>query len=333
MDRLRSIEYFIASAREGSFSAAARRLGVSVPAVAKLVNALERHLGVALFERSAHGLALTATGEAYLAECAPAVESLQALDDQTRAGAGRARGTVVLGLQHLVATQLVAPLLPRFHARHPEIQLDLRESTQAVDANAPGVDAYLSFTWPDAPDLIHRPLRHSGFAVCASPVYWDAHGVPTHPRELERHECVLIRSQRGTLMDLWTFQRAGVTERVTVKGWLACDNTYRDVAVEMAVAGQGVVRTIEWADRPEIRSGALVRALTDWEAAEGPTLYLSYRPAARRLARVRVLLDFLKASLGGARIEAATPAPPWAVTGRTRASKLLPLYERAPAKR
>ena len=328
MDRLRSMEYFIASAEEGSFSGAARRLGVSVPAVAKLVNALERRLGVALFDRSAQGLALTATGEAYLAECAPAVEALHALEEQTRAAAGRARGTVVLGVQHLVARQLLAPLLPRLHLRHPEIHLDLRESTQAVDTDAPGVDAYLSFSWADVPDMVHRALRTSGYAVCAAPSYWKARGMPAHPRELERHDCLLIRSQPGTLMDLWTFERGGVTERVTVKGWLDCNNAHGDVAIEMALAGLGVMRLLEWASIPELEGGSLVRTLTDWECTEGPTLYLSYRPAARRLARVRVVMDFLSDALGRPDADGIRPgsAPPWLRAGRARASSLLSRY-------
>ena len=195
MDKLRSIHYFIASAEHGSFSGAARSFEVTIPAVAKLVATLERDLGVRLFERSARGLVLTAAGESYLESCRPAVAALGELDEQMRASATRARGTVVVGIQHLAAKELLAPELPRFLARHPEIQVDLRESTQVVTPDAPGVDLYISFSWPKAPDMIHRSLAMTRFVVCASPAYWAAHGTPRHPRELEGHNCLLIRTQ------------------------------------------------------------------------------------------------------------------------------------------
>jgi DNA-binding transcriptional LysR family regulator len=114
---------------------------------------------VRLFERSAQGLVLTAAGETYLESCRPAVAALNDLDEQMRASSTRARGTVVVGIQHLAAKDLLTPALPRFFARHPEIQVDLRESTQVVATDAPGVDVYISFAWPKAPDMIHRSLR------------------------------------------------------------------------------------------------------------------------------------------------------------------------------
>ena len=287
MDRLRSLQYFIASAEEGSFSAAARRLEISVPAVAKMVSALERDLGVSLFERSAQGLSLTNAGEGYLESCRPAVAALRDIDEQMRGSSVRARGTVVVGVQHVVAQELIAPALPRFHARHPEIQVDLRNSTQIVDPGAPGVDLYLSIAWPNAPDMIHRPLAMSSFTVCASPAYWAARGRPVHPRDLAAHECLLIRTQLRTVMDVWTFARGEEREDVTVKGWLTCSNIHRDVVIRMAVAGEGVVRVLKWACVEELRSSALVPALADWQCRDAPPIVLSYRPSVRRVGRVR----------------------------------------------
>ncbi len=326
MDRLRSLHYFIACATEGSFSAAARALEVSVPAVAKMVGVLERDLGVALFERSSHGLALTAAGAAYLDACTPAVMALQEADDQVRAGGTRTRGTVGVGVQHVAMHALLLPLLARFHARHPDIRLDLREATQMVGSEQPGIDAYLSFSWPRNPDMIHRPLFQSRFVVCAAPAYWAARGMPRHPRELAQHDCILMRTQTGTLMDVWSFERAGAIENVTVSGWLACSNPHRDAAIAMGVAGQGVLRVLDW-DPPQVApERGLVPALTDWMSREAPPLHLSYRPSARRLARVRAFIEFLQEAAGdlGARGPRPGPAPRWAGTKIGRASSLVP---------
>lgn len=326
MDRLRSLECFIASAEEGSFSAAARRLGVTIPAVAGMVNSLERALGATLFERSPQGLALTATGEGYLEACRPAVETLEALDEHTRGAAMRARGTVVVGVQHVAARELLCPALPRFRARHPEIQLDLRDATQMVDADAPGIDVYLSFSWPKTQDMVHRALGVSRLVVCASESYWEAHGRPRHPSELAAHDCILVRTQTGTLMDVWRFRRADEVVEVAVKGWLHCSNVHRDVAVQLAMEGMGPVRLTDWANYQPLASGALVPVLSDWEALEAPPLHLSYRPSARRLARVRLFIQFVEELVRGWEKRASGrrpgPIPIWAGSTAARASAI-----------
>ena len=333
MDRLRSLKYFIACAEQGSFSAAARRLEVTVPAVSKLVGALERDLGVALFERSAQGLALTAGGESYLESAAPAVRTLEEVDEQIRMSSARVRGTVVIGLQNVVARALVAPMLPRFHARHPEIHVDLRDATQVHAPDAPGVDLYLSLSWPRREDMVHRALGAATFTVCASPSYWARAGKPRHPRDLAAHDCLLIRTQLGTAMDVWGFERDGEREEVTVRGWLLCSNTHRDVAIEMACAGQGVIRVLRDLDHARFSSGELETALDSWRTADGPPLVLSYRPTARRIARVRAVMQFLQEALRGSLstplASPSVPHPPrWAGTQVSRASSV-PVGRRA----
>lgn len=293
MDRLRALQYFIASAEEGSFSAAARRLEVTIPAVAKLVGSLERDLGQALFERSPQGLSLTNAGESYLESCAPAVEKLREADEQVRSAGVRPRGTVVIGIQHFVAHAVIAPALPQFHARYPDINIDLRDTTQITNADAPGVDIFISLTWPRHPDMIHRGARISRFAVVASPAYWAAHGVPAHPNDLIDHPCLLVRTQAGTVMDVWHFERGDEKVAVTVKGWVVANNVHRDSILRLAAAGEGVIRVLDWASRRELDSHELVPVLTDWTLPDAPPVALSYRPSARRVARVRVLIDYL----------------------------------------
>ena len=335
MDRLRSLMYFIAAAEEGSFSAAARRMDVTIPAVAKLVATLERDLGVKLFERSPQGLVLTGAGQAYLEACRAPVDALAELDEQMRGASSRATGTVVLGIQHVAAKELLAPALPRFHARHPEIEIDLRESTQMTHALAPGVDLYLSFAWPKSTDMVHRPLAGSTFRVCASREYWAARGMPREPEDLRRHDCVLIRTQTGTVMDVWSFAKAGERRHVTVRGWMVCDNVHRQIAIAMALRGQGVVRILDWANRGEQSSGALVPALPDWECVDAPPVVLSYRPGARRVARVRIFIDFLGEifrELEGARRASIAPAPFWAGRTESRVSSMPPVRRSSRAK-
>jgi LysR family transcriptional regulator, regulator for bpeEF and oprC len=293
MDKLRSLQYFVAAAEGGSFSQAARRLEVTIPAVAKLVKALERDLGVPLFERSAQGLTLTAQGAGYLEQCRPALDLLEEADDQARTSLVRPRGHLVVGAQHFIADSILAAALPRFHARYPDIQLDLRNNTQVTgEEDLRSVDVFLSVTWPDMPEMIHRRVGSSRFLVCAAPEYWAEHGVPLHPADLERHNCFTIRTQRGALMDLWNFARGRERVSVVAKGWLMVSNMHRDTAIKLTLAGHGVIRLLDFSSESAIAEGRLVPALTEWEAMDAPPVYLSYWPSGRRTARVRVFLDF-----------------------------------------
>ena len=328
MDKLRSLQYFIAAAEEGSFSGAARRLDVSVPAVAKLVTALERSLGTPLFERSPRGMVLTPGGQAYLERCSPAIEALAQADDQARASTSRPRGSVIVGVQHLVAMNILIDALPRFRARYPDIQLDLRDVTQLTfDDEGRAVDVFLSLTWSEAPDMIHRRLGNGRFAVVASPQYLLMHGTPQHPRELADHECLLVRTTLGAVMDLWNFTRKEEKVSVTVKGWMMASNPLRDAVVRLAAGGHGIARIVDLASIEEIDSGRLVTLLDDWTADDAPPMTLSYWPSRRRITRVRAFIDFaieIFGELEQRRGHAPTSAEPrWASYRSGRASAIM----------
>lgn len=295
LDKLRALRYFVAAAETRSLSGAARREGVSVAAVSKLIGALEESLGSRLFERHARGLELTASGVAYLDGCVPALAQLTEADQLVSSATSRASGTVVIGTQPTITQECLTPALPRFNALYPDIQLDIRLVQQPTGAAARGIDVFLLLGWPQASDFVHRRIGASGFVVCASPGYWSRHGMPRHPSELQHHNCLTLRNASGTLMDLWTFKRADERAAVTVRGWLLADNAHRDVVRDMALAGGGVARLLDWHKRrgQALASGALIAALADWDAVDVPPVNLLYPPSSRRVERVRVVIEFL----------------------------------------
>jgi LysR family transcriptional regulator for bpeEF and oprC len=329
LNKLRALQYFVACASEGSLSRAAASLGVSVPAVAKLVGALERSLNTRFFERSSRGLALTASGAAYLEACEPALAELAEADEQARSAASRVSGTVVVAVQHVIAQECLGPALGSFRGRYPEIQLDLRDLATLAPSRMRGVDVFLTAGWPEAGDLIHRRIGTGGFVVCAAPGYWAKRGMPQRPRDLEDHDCLLIRNPDGTVLDLWNFARGAEKESVAVRGWLVTSNAQRDVVVRAAVAGEGVVRVFDWTDQPEMASGALVPALLDWTATDAPPVNLLYRASVRRVPRVRVFIDFITAIFRGI----SSRQRPGTVSGEIPRWRLQRHYERASAVR
>jgi len=315
MDKLRALEYFVAAAQEQSFSAAARRLEVSIPAVAKLIAALERDLGARLFTRSSRGLRLTADGESYLEHCEPLLGQLALAD--AAVASSRPRGTLVVGAPAMVAQHCLLPALPSFHARYPEVQIDIRNVTTIGDAQADGVDVSVLFGWFEVPALVSRRIGQTRFAVCASPGYWASHGVPLRPKDLEQHVCALFRFIGDTVDDVWRFERKGEQEVAAVRGWLV--SRHRDVVLDAALAGEAVARLTDLTIRPHLQLGRLVPVLSDWESKDAPPVTLLYRPSSRRITRVRLFIDFVTAlfrDLDAARAVGGVPQafsqrPPW----------------------
>jgi len=293
MDRLRALRYLEVAARAKSFSAAARHFEVSVAAVAKLIGALETDLGVRLVERDSRGLRMTVPGVAYLEASVPALHSLDDAADRARSALTGPRGRLVVAVQHVIVRGLLGAALPRFHERHPDIELDIRDYQGATPDLASGVDVILALGRPPrSQDLVLRVIAAGRFLVAAAPSYWSEHGPPGRPLDLESHTCLPIRTPQGEVMDTWAFRRGGEEEIARVKGWLTTSNSHRDLVVDLALAGHGVVRLLDWTNREMLASGRLVRALVDWESVEAIPVNLFYPPSARRLPRVRAFIDF-----------------------------------------
>jgi LysR family transcriptional regulator, regulator for bpeEF and oprC len=330
MDKLRALQYFVTAAEEGSLSAAARRFEVSVPAVAKLVTALEKSLAARLVSRAARGLTLTSDGETYLDACRPLLQELSLADERVSAAAERPRGLLTVGAPSFVAQHCVLPALLEFHARYPDIHVDVRLFGYASDVDPNAADLFVLAGWWDHPGMVQRRIAHSHFMVCAAPSYWAAHGIPQHPEELSRHVCALFRNPRGTILDVWRCERGGKEESVTVTGWLVSD--HRDILLDAALAGEGVVRTSDLTIPAHVQGGRLVPVLVDWRFKDAPPISVLYRPSTRRNPRARVFMEFLTDFLRGrearraadVKVKVAPEKPYWYRRGFARASSARP---------
>jgi LysR family transcriptional regulator, regulator for bpeEF and oprC len=226
MDKFRAIEYFVASARLGSFSAASQAFDVSIPAIAKLVNALERELGTPLFVRKARGLALTDEGERYLPTCEELLDNLTQAEAAITPGSTRLQGQLTIGTPPHIAAHCLWPALTEFHQRHPDLHLDIQTVNTVHDAVHSPVDVYVLMGWLEYPQFVARQIGSTRMVVCASPAYWAKHGKPQHPRDLKNHNCLLFRNPVGTVLDLWEFERGSEQSAAPCRaGWAAATAT------------------------------------------------------------------------------------------------------------
>lgn len=301
MDKLRAIEYFVRVVECGTFSAAARQLEVSAPAVTKLIAALERELGVQLLVRDSRRVVLTADGDRYLQSGARALGELRAAENELSSGRTRARGKLVVGLSRVVGPNCVMPSLPEFQRRHPDIELDLRAVHYPQEPQAALCDVLLLIGWGEDPGWVMRTLAWNRVGVVAAPRYWAEHGVPADPADLQQHRCVAYRLPRGLVYDHWKLRRGDETREIAVKPYLVADD--RDTLLQAVLAGIGVMWASDLTVLPHLRSGSLRPVLTDWVGLEAPPVRLHYRRSGRNQAKVRAFSDFVAELMG--RLEAS----------------------------
>ncbi|WP_334187842.1 LysR family transcriptional regulator [Noviherbaspirillum sp.] len=320
MDKLRAIQYFLRVVEAGSFSAAARQLEVSPPAVTKLVAALEREIGATLLRRDSHHLALTPDGENYLKICSRIMADLQSVEQSIGSARTRASGKLVIGISRVLGPNCVMPFIPDFIAMHPEVELDFRLVHYPHEPLAGMCDVLVLIGWHHDTDWIARPIASSQFLTVASPSYWNTHGMPVDPAELASHRCLIHRVPNGVVLDLWRYIRAGESRTIPLRAGLIADD--RDSLVEAAIAGAGVIRVGDLTIQPWMDRGLLQPALSDWTALESPAVYLLYRRDGKQSARVRAFGDFvtdvfsrLSAQQMNANPLRKNPKPEWFRTG------------------
>ena len=289
MDKLRAIQYFNRAAEAGSFTAAARSLDVTRPAVIQLTRALERTLGVKLFHRTSRGLSLTADGERYYDVSRKVAADLQDVEQRLGARGAKPRGSLTVGMRQAVA-QCLMPQIPRFLVRFPDVELIARPVGVIEDIDRHNVDLAVLVGWPPERELVIRPLAQTRYVVCASRDYWLRKGAPQEPKDLAAHDCLVYRGME-VLLDRWTFEKDGERRSVDVTSRLCSDD--RSWLDDAACAGTGVIRGSDLMMSRYLHSGALVAALTDWRCLDAPLVFAAYPPRQRSSRLVRVFIEFL----------------------------------------
>jgi DNA-binding transcriptional LysR family regulator len=273
----------------GSFTRAADVLGLSASGVSRAVARLEAKIGVRLLERTTRALRLTREGTRLYELAAPHLSGIEEAADAVAGAAATVRGVLRVSLNPLFVRYVLAPRLPEFLARYPELELKMVPVSDAADLVAEGVDVAVRFGPQPASSMSSRLLLHTRVLTVASPAYLKRHGRPKVPQDLAGHECLqYINPQDGRAFD-WEFHRGKDVLVVDTRGRLTL--TDGDALVRACVAGAGVAQMLALGFEPLIASGALVDLFPDWPGETFP-LY-AVRPS-RRLppAAVEAFLDY-----------------------------------------
>ncbi len=293
------LHWLVVLAQQGSFTAAAERLGVSKAAMSQRVAELERVAGVALVRRTTRSVRLTEAGQRLVDDTRASFEQIAESFAQVRDLAGLPRGLLRVTAPVALARQQLVPLLADFLRQYPEVRLELDLSDRFSSLATEGFDLAIRHTASPPDTHVAWTLCATRSLLVATPAYLRRSGVPQLPQELARHNC--LHYPRSQDRPAWTLERRdpAAQERVTVQvsGSLAANNS--EALRDAALAGLGIALLPDFSAQASLRAGKLVEVLPDWTpvGAFAGQLY-AIRPYSAHVPRaVSALVAFLRDNL------------------------------------
>jgi DNA-binding transcriptional LysR family regulator len=290
---LAEMNAFVAVAEQRSFAKAAVQLDISRSRLSETISALEARLGVRLLSRTTRSVAPTTAGERLLARLRPLLDDLAGALDSINTFRDKPAGLLRLTVPPPVASFMLAPLVSRFLAQYPAIELEVSVDATLVDIVAGRFDAGMRAGERVERDMIAVRIGEViGGVVVAAPSYLARHPRPTTPRDLETHNCIRFRFPGGMLA--WQFEKRGKQVEVAVEGNLTVND--QELAVRAAADGVGVLYTALGYAAPEIKAGRLVPLLQDWQPRSATILL--YYPSRRQVpVPLQAFIGFLRENL------------------------------------
>ncbi len=280
----------------GNFSVAARQLGSTPSTVSRQIKRLEEALGTRLLERSTRSVRVTDSGAQVYRYCRDMVGAASGAVDVAGQMVGEPRGRVSISAPIAFARSVIHPLIPGFLRSLPDVDVQLIFADREVDPLRDDVDIVIRLTRSPPLGLAARRLGTVKWLLCASPAYLEAHGTPTEPRDLARHECLFLGETADD--NRWHFRRATETQTLEVRGRYIANHA--GARLEAALQDLGIAILPDFAAVEALEQGGLVQLLVDWEfearSYMGP-VWLLYPPNRFLPSKVRALIDYLASHL------------------------------------
>jgi DNA-binding transcriptional LysR family regulator len=298
MQDLERMAIFAAVVEARGFSEAARRLGLSKSLVSKQVTRLEKNVGARLLHRTTRSMSLTEAGAVFYEHCARIVEE----EAEARLAVGRLhagpRGVLRISASVAFGTLHIAPALPEFLARHPEVRVDMVIGDRLVDLADEGFDVAIRIAARVGDNLVARKLAPVNRRICATPAYFKRHGVPRAPADLAAHNCLTYTFAEPR--DAWRLRGPKGHLDLRVHGNLRLND---DEALSAAVlGGLGIALLPTFIIGRDLQAGRL-RAVMSEYVPHASHINAVYLPTRHLPAKVRAFIDFLRERFG--------PEPYW----------------------
>ena len=278
MDQIQAMRIFVRVAEAGTFTRAADSLNLPKATVTKHVHALEERLRVKLLNRTTRRVTVTPDDAAYYDRTVRLLTDLDDIEASMTNACANPRGRLRIDVGTSVAQLLIIPHLAEFHARYPDIQVDLGVSDRIVDLIGDNVDCVIRGGELSDQSLVARRIGNLEFITVAAPAYLERKGTPMHPLEIEeKHTCVIYFSPQSGRNYPLEFRRGD--ESIDITGLYQLSVNAANAYVTSLVAGLGIGQISSWQAQRHIARGALVQLLPDWTQHLLP-VYVVYPPNA-----------------------------------------------------
>ena len=290
MNKFKQLATFVAVMQRGSLTAAAHAEGVAPAIIGRRMDALEARLGVKLLVRSTRRITLTHEGASFLEDATRLLADLENMELAVSAGSVQASGQLRITAPAGFGRRHVAPLVPQFHALHPDVRISLNLSDRVVDLGAEGFDCAVRVG--DLPDssYISTRLADNHRLCVATPAYLKKHGTPKHPLDLLNHQCLVLSSEASQTRG-WAFMQNGELLHIKPSGLLDC--TDGQVLHAWCLQSHGIAWRSNWEVADDIACGRLMPILEDF-AAPPNGIFALFLQRQHQPLRLRLWVDFLK---------------------------------------
>ena len=295
MDKLKAFESFVLVVQKGSLTAAAKAEGVAPAIMGRRLDSLEAHLGVKLLVRTTRRISLTQEGVAFFEDCQRLLADVANAEASVSAGGLRASGHLRITAPAGFGRRHVAPLVPEFLRKHPDVTLSLNLSDRVVDLTAEGFDCAVRVG--DLPDssLVSVRMADNRRLCVATPDFLRRYGTPQSPQDLMRFQCLTLSSEASQTRG-WAFRVPtghGSHEVIHLRPSGPMDCSDGQVLHDWCLAGLGIAWRSTWEVENDIRRGLLVPLLEDF-AASPNGIHAVFSQRKHLPLRLRLWIDFLK---------------------------------------
>lgn len=288
MDRLYLMSVFVVVAEEESFAGAARRMGMSPPAVTRAIAMLEDRLGVKLLNRTTRHVRATEAGLRYLDDARRVIAAADEADEAAMGLNAQPRGHMTVTAPVLFGRMYVMPGIVDYLQRYPDTSVSALFLDRVVNMLEEGVDVGIRIG--ELSDSSYRALRvgHVRRVICASPAYLKKHGIPQTPQDLRQHEVILASSLSQSVE--WRFVSQGEPISVRIKPRLNVSSN--DGAIEAALHGMGVTRLMSYQVAPLLAQDQLKVVLSEFESPPVP-INIIHREGRHASTKMRAFIDLM----------------------------------------
>jgi DNA-binding transcriptional LysR family regulator len=291
MDQLAAMRAFSRVVEAGTFTRAAQLLDIPKPTLSKLIQNLESHLRTKLLNRTTRRVTVTADGAAYYERVVRILTDVDELDGSMSLSQASPKGRLRIDISGALALQILIPALPQFHARYPDIQIELGVSDRPVDLLGENVDCVVRAGEIADQSLIARRIAEFHFIACATPAYIARHGEPRHPAELERTHTVVGYFSSGAARPYsLTFRRGDETEEINGRYIVAVNDGSAYLAA--GLASLGIMHVPHFMVQEHLDNGAVQPVLCDWTIDSLP-LHVVYPPNRHLSTKLRIFVDWV----------------------------------------